>query len=127
MKNESKAFIYEDHVLFNKDKTTIISYRAKEANYAIPDSVTSIGKYAFANCNSITSINIPDSVNDIEYAAFGGCNSLTSINIPNSVTNIWDFAFADCDSLSSQVKSYIIQRFGDYVFYGDSVIYGEDL
>ena len=127
LKNESKAFIYEDHVLFNKDKTTIISYRAKEANYAIPDSVTSIGKYAFANCNSITSINIPDSVNDIEYAAFGGCNSLTSINIPNSVTNIWDFAFADCDSLSSQVKSYIIQRFGDYVFYGDSVIYGEDL
>ena len=118
MKNESKAFIYEDHVLFNKDKTTIISYRAKEANYAIPDSVTSIGKYAFANCNFLTSINIPDSVNDIGYAAFGGCNSLISINIPKGVTSIGECAFFGCDSLSPQVTSDIIQRFGGEVFYG---------
>lgn len=118
LKNESKAFIYEDHVLFNKDKTTIISYRAKEANYAIPDSVTSIGKYAFANCNFLTSINIPDSVNDIGYAAFGGCNSLISINIPKGVTSIGECAFFGCDSLSPQVTSDIIQRFGGEVFYG---------
>lgn len=118
LKNESKAFIYEDHVLFNKDKTTIISYRAKEANYAIPDSVTSIGKYAFANCNFLTSINIPDCVNDIGYAAFGGCNSLISINIPKGVTSIGECAFFGCDSLSPQVTSDIIQRFGGEVFYG---------
>ena len=31
--NESKAFIYEDHVLFNKNKTTLIAYRAEETNY----------------------------------------------------------------------------------------------
>ena len=123
LKNESKAFIYEHHVLFNKDKTTIISYRAKEANYAIPDSVTSIGVCAFAGCDSLTSINIPDSVNDIRPGAFAGCNSLTSINIPKGVTSIWECAFADCDSLSPQVKSNIIQRFGDYVFYWEHQCY----
>ena len=116
LKNESKAFIYEHHVLFNKDKTTIISYRAKEANYAIPDSVTSIGVCAFAGCDSLTSINIPDSVNDIRPGAFAGCNSLTSINIPKGVTSIWECAFAGCDSLSPQVKSNIIQRFGEKSF-----------
>ena len=121
LKNESKAFIYEHHVLFNKDKTIIISYRAKEAIYAIPDSVTSIGESAFSFCNSLTSINIPDSVNDIGDGAFAGCKSLTSINIPNSVKRIGYFAFAGCDSLSPQVKSDIIQRFGEEVFYGEDI------
>ena len=48
--NESKAFIYEDHVLFNKNKTTLIEYRAKETNYTIPNSVTTIGDHAFSGC-----------------------------------------------------------------------------
>lgn len=139
LKNESKAFIYEHNVLFNKDKTTLISYRAKEANYVIPDSVTSIGECAFLECNSLTSIIIPDSVTSIGVCAFAQCNSLTSINIPDSVTtianhafynckslksikipdsvtSIGDCAFEECDSLSPQVKSDIIQRFGENVF-----------
>ena len=142
LKNESKALIYEHNVLFNKDKTTIISYRAKDANYVIPDSVTGIGDGAFLECNSLTSIIIPDSVTSIGWLAFEGCNfltsinipdsvttignsafygckSLTSINIPDSVTSIEYCAFEECDSLSPQVKSDIIQRFGDIVFYGE--------
>ena len=121
LKNESKSFIYEHHVLFNKDKTTIISYRAKEANYAIPDSVTSIGESAFSFCDFLTSINIPDSVTSIGAGAFGGCTSLTSINIPKGVTSIGECAFFGCDSLSPQVKSDIIQRFGEEVFYGEDI------
>ena len=144
LKNESKAFVYEHNVLFNKDKTTIISYRAKEANYVIPDSVTSIGGWAFSDCDFLTSIDIPDSVTTIGNRAFSGCKSLKSINIPNSVTSIgeWafsdcdfltsinipkgltsigDYAFAGCDSLSPQVKSDIIQRFGGEVFYGEDI------
>lgn len=135
LKNESKALIYEHNVLFNKDKTTIISYRAKDANYVIPDSVTGIGDGAFLECNSLTSIIIPDSVTSIGYSTFSECKSLTNINIPDSVTSIGDFAFSGCDSLTSinipngvtnigqgafkncgslspQVKSDIIQRFG---------------
>ena len=57
LKNESKALIYEHNILFNKDKTTIISYRAKDANYVIPDSVTSIQACAFLGCNSLTAEN----------------------------------------------------------------------
>jgi hypothetical protein len=116
LKNESKAFIYEDNVLFNKNKTTLIAYRAKETNYTIPNSVTTIGIWAFGECESLTSINIPNSVTTIGDGAFYDCDSLTSINIPNSVTTIENDAFWGCINLISQIKSDIIQRFGEEVF-----------
>ena len=114
--NESKAFLYEEDVLFNKDKTTLISYRAKETNYTIPASVTSIGKNAFGRCETLKSITVPNSVTTIGRYALVNCTSLTSINIPESVTSIEMGAFYGCDSLPSQVKSNIIQRFGKNVF-----------
>ena len=94
--NESKAFIYEHQVLFNKDKTTLIAYRSKEKNYIIPNSVTNIGNAAFSGCSSLTKINIPNSVTNIGNEAFECCRSLTKINIPNSVTNIGKRAFLLC-------------------------------
>ena len=98
--NESKDFIYEDHVLFNKNKTTLIAYIAKDTNYIIPDSVTSIGSDAFSCCHSLTNINIPNSVTNIKSYAFSCCDSLTSINIPNNVTIIGSGAFYGCKSLT---------------------------
>ena len=62
-------------------------------NTIIPNSVTSIGDYAFYYCTSLTSITIPNSVTSIGDEAFYGCSSLTSITIPNSVTSIGDEAF----------------------------------
>ena len=117
LNNESKAFIYEDHVLFNKNKTTLIAYRAKETNYTIPNSVTTIGEEAFGGCKSLVNINIPNSVTTIGRGAFKYCNSLTNINIPNSVTAIEDGAFCRCKNLPSHIKSDIRQRFGEKVFH----------
>ena len=99
--NESEGFIYEQQVLFNKDKTTLIAYRAKEKNYIIPNSVTNIGDRAFGHCESLTSINIPNSVTNIGKVAFYGCKSLINVNIPNSVTNIGSWTFCSCESLTN--------------------------
>ena len=114
--NDSKEFIYEHQVLFNKDRTTLIAYRSNDTNYIIPDGVTNIGHCAFCGCKSLNSINIPNSVTYIGNDAFGGCKSLTSINIPNSVTNIGKSAFWGCCNLPSKIKSDIINRFGEKVF-----------
>ena len=116
--NESKAFIYEDNVLFNKNKTTLIAYIAKETNYTIPNSVTTIGNQAFSGCNSLTSINISNSVTTIGWAAFSDCDSLTSINIPNSVTTIGNGAFRDCKSLTSINIPNSVTTIGKDVFWG---------
>lgn len=114
--NESEVIIYEHHVLFNKDKTTIIAYRAKETNYIIPECVTKIGACAFRECESLVSIDIHDGMTTIERGAFRDCKSLTSINIPNSVTTIEKGAFQHCDKIPTEIKSDIIQRFGEKVF-----------
>ena len=67
----------------------------------IPNSVTSIGNYAFYDCSDLTSITIPNSVTSIGYSAFSGCSGLTSITIPNSVTSIGEWAFLNCSGLTS--------------------------
>ena len=68
----------------------------------IPDSVTSIGDYAFKNCSSLTSVTIPDNVTTIGDNAFDSCSGLTSLTIPDSVTTIGDSAFTSC---------YMLQEF----------------
>ena len=61
----------------------------------IPDSVASIGEYAFYGCTSLTEITIPDSVTSIGDCSFWGCTSLTEITLPDSVTYIGYKAFLD--------------------------------
>ena len=118
--NESKAFIYEHQVLFNKDKTTLIAYRSKEKNYIIPNSVTNIENAAFSGCSSLTKINIPNSVTNIGNEAFEYCSSLTKINIPNSVTNIGKRAFLLCSSLTNINIPNSVTNIGDEAFLGCS-------
>ena len=68
-------------------------------NTIIPNSVTSIGVWAFFYCQDLTSIVIPNSVNSIGTYAFVDCQSLTSIIIPNSVTYMGTNPFSGCISL----------------------------
>ena len=90
-------------VLFNKKKTELIRYPQgkSQTSYTIPDSVTSIGDWAFDGCTRLTSITIPNSVTSIGDSAFEYCTRLTSITIPDSVTSIGDWAFDGCTGLTS--------------------------
>lgn len=63
--------------------------------------VTSIGGYAFQNCNSFTSITVGNNVNEICSYAFSGCSALTEVTIQDSVKLIDEYAFYTCKSLTN--------------------------
>ena len=89
----SPNFVYEDDILFNKDKSRIISFRNQNIeSYVIPSSVTSIGDWAFSNCDS-----------------------LSEIVIPSRVTSIGDSAFTNC-KFQDNLKQELISRFGCKIF-----------
>ena len=67
----------------------------------IPNSVTTIGMYAFDTCSGLTSLTIGNSVTSIGNWAFQNCFGLTSVTIPNNVTIIGYWAFYNCSGLTS--------------------------
>ena len=99
----NKYFSSLNGVLFNKDKTELITYPNgnERTEYTIPDSVTSIIEGAFAYCSNLITVKIPDSVTDITDKTFYVCSSLTSVIIPDSVTHIGYNAFKYCKNLTS--------------------------
>ena len=88
----------------------------------IGNSVTSIGNYAFEGCSGLTSIDIPNSVTAISSGAFSGCSGLTSVDIPNSVTSIGGGAFSGCSGLTSVSIPASVISIGKHAFYNDPMI-----
>ena len=69
----------------------------------IPENVTCIGDCAFYRCDNLTSITLSEGVTSIEYSAFGKCSKLISVTIPRSVTSIGNSAFHGCDNLTEVI------------------------
>jgi len=84
----------------------------------IPNSVTSIGDYAFCAWPGLTSITIPNSVTSIGDWAFSWCSDLTSVTIPNSVTSIGKYAFMNCSGLTSVTLGSGVTSIGSLAFCG---------
>ena len=112
------AYCSENGILFNKDKTTLITYPAgkPETTYNIPNSVTSIGNSAFTSCSTLKQVSIPSSVTSIRNSAFSGCTALTQVTIPSSVTSIGNMAFYYCTALKQVNIPSSVTSIGDMAF-----------
>jgi hypothetical protein len=66
----------------------------------LPDSLPSIGNYAFQYCTSLTNIIIPGSVTNIGAGLFGWCTGLNSATFPENITSIAGYMFEYCTNLT---------------------------
>ncbi len=103
----SNPLSYAHHLYLNGEEVK---------DLVIPNSVTSIGSFAFDGCTGLTSVTIPNSVASIGANALYGCSSLTSVTIPNSVTSIGANAFYGCSSLTSVTIPSSVKSIGQYAF-----------
>jgi len=132
-------------VLFDAAQDTLIQYPGKgPATYTIPAGVTNIGDYSFYGCANITNVTIPNSLASIgAYAfaystltnltmgagvtrigswAFYYCSKLPGMTMGSHVAAIGDHAFNDCTSLSSVLISASVTNIGAVVFMGCSAL-----
>ena len=99
--SKNKNFASVNGVLFNKDITTLIVYPAgkKNAEYIVPDTVTTISEDAFKFCEHIIAVKIPSSVKTIGNNAFNFCRNLYEVTLSEGLTTIENYAFTDCVKL----------------------------
>jgi len=70
-------------------------YGDRITTVVLPDTVTSIGDYAFAYLYSLRQIVLPSSLQSIGKNAFYSCSSLCFVKLPNNLNSIGDNAFAN--------------------------------
>ncbi len=83
----------------------------------IPKNVTNIGGEAFSNCFLLSKITIPNNITAIGKGTFAGCASLTEVIIPDSVTDIDSSAFQQCKNLESVTIGKCVSKIGSNIFY----------
>ena len=104
--------------LYSKDKERLLKVPEEIEEYTILTGTKIICNNAFRGCVKMKSVIISDSVMEIGRFAFASCNSLTSVVIPNHTKSIGDGGFANCTSLQKIHLSDSVQRIGGCAFIG---------
>ena len=101
LSDTNNNYIVKNGILYNKNMTRILCYPAgiKDTEFFVPDTVKTIGDFAFYGTKALESINIPDSITNIGTDAFGECSGLKEVVIPDSVTSMGEAVFYKCTSL----------------------------
>ena len=91
-------------------------HHTKIHSVTIPQSVTSIGKDAFAQCRALQSLTIDDAATSIGDWAFDECYKLTTLSLGKKITTIGDYAFYDCRILNNVTIPQSVTSIGDQAF-----------
>ena len=91
-------------------------HHTKIQSVTIPQSVTSIGEAAFAQCRALQSLTIDDAATSIGDWAFNECLKLTTLSLGEKITKIGDYAFDDCRILNNVTIPQSVTSIGEQAF-----------
>lgn len=136
LSDENDEYVYVDGCLIRRSDNTLVlglasavipetvvsigdyafAYRKNLSEIAIPSSVTAIGSYAFADCENLKTIEVSESVKSIQSCVFESCVSLTKA-IWRTLVSVPDSAFEGCSALTD-VKLSSVTKIGERAFSG---------
>lgn len=136
LSDENDEYVYVDGCLIRRSDNTLVlglasavipetvvsigdyafAYRKNLSEIAIPSSVTAIGSYAFADCENLKTIEVSESVKSIQSCVFKSCVSLTKATW-RTLVSVPDSAFEGCSALTD-VKLSNVTKIGERAFSG---------
>lgn len=136
LSDENDEYVYVDGCLIRRSDNTLVlglasavipetvvsigdyafAYRKNLSEIAIPSSVTAIGSYAFANCENLKTIEVSQSVKSIQSCVFKSCVSLTKATW-RTLVSVPDSVFENCSALTD-VKLSSVAKIGERAFSG---------
>lgn len=114
--NSIKSVIFSDGITNIGSDSFDYDYPNLET-VSIPDSVTSIGAYAFYYCTNLTTANLSNNIKSVGNYAFYYCEKLNIPNFPNKIEVIGDHAFQKCLKLTAVTIPDSVTSLGNYAFY----------
>lgn len=97
--NQSAAFVVDAKMLYDADRTRLISCLTDASMIILPKTVRTIGSLAFNRRSRLKKVQLPEGLDRIGRDAFSDCDALEEVVIPASVTSVDAYAFASCDNL----------------------------
>ena len=96
-------------------KLVWVSHSKALTSFTIPNDVTRVGAFVFAECPDLANIVIPENVTEISYGAFENC-AFTSVTLPSGLTLLDGYAFYNCSNLTEIVIPNGVSIIGNYAF-----------
>lgn len=115
----------DNYVLYNninRTSTPWWDYHSQITELVIGDGVTSIGNYAFYNCNTPNNLTVPGGVISIGDYAFYNCGTLRNLTISEGVISIGDYAFYDCSITDELIIPDSVEKIGSYSFAENNIL-----
>lgn len=109
----------------------------------LPDTVETLGRYSFADCTSLDSINypkslssagegifsgdsklksitVPEGIEKLPDNVFKGCSKIRYVNLPSTLISVGASSFEGCSGIPSITIPENVKSIGNYAFYGCS-------
>ena len=93
------------------------SYEDTIKKVVVEEGITSIGNYAFFDCDKLVNATLPDSVTMLGNRAFASCDKLSNVTLGNGLTSIGDYAFNFCQNLTDAPIPDSVTSIGECAFH----------